>query len=135
MTFGEKMKYLRFKTQKTLKEQSELLGVKLGTLYRWESDYSHPRKLALVKIAAYFGVSPDWLSSDVASVSLTGEIECRMLAAFRLLPNGYKLKTVKYIEALNAQECVLMDEQEHEDVRMHAIEHMNAWEKNAEAGF
>ena len=64
MSLGEKLKSLRIREKKTLKEQSEVFGVSLNTVYRWEHNLAVPRKSALIKMAVHYNVSIGWLLDE-----------------------------------------------------------------------
>lgn len=118
MTTGEKLKYLRLKTKKTLKEQSEILGVSLNSVYRWEHDLTAPKKSTLKKIVEMYDVSLEWLlhesddediiarMSNGASNSLNNGarldegLEQQLLKMFRKLSDSKKHKMLGYLERM-----------------------------------
>jgi len=61
MDIGERLKTLRMRMKKTLKEESIIFNVSLNTIYRWENNLNMPRKSVLKKLAEYYNVSVDWL--------------------------------------------------------------------------
>ena len=57
MSLGEELRSLRLAMGRTQKQQSEIFGVSVNTMYRWENDLTVPRKSALTKMAEYYGVA------------------------------------------------------------------------------
>jgi len=114
MSIGEKLKSLRLRMRKTLKEESEILGVSLNSVYRWEHDLASPRKSMLKKIAEYYEVPLDWLIQESAwednierlSVVLPFEfsIEQQLLRFFRKLSENDQYKVLGYIERLYVED-------------------------------
>ena len=108
MSMGEKLRNCRLKLKKTLHEQSEILGVSVNTIYRWEHDLATPRKHTLKKIANFYEVPLDWLlqegatenESELVSIapSPDNEIEQELLKMFRALSFSNKYKILGYIE-------------------------------------
>ena len=98
MSLGEKLKSLRVKSCKTLKEQGTIFGVSMNTIYRWEHDFAVPRKPKLKKIADHYSVPLDWLLSDSATAALVSDTEQKLLGMFRELSENNKFKTLGYIE-------------------------------------
>ena len=109
---GEKLKELRTRMKKTLKEQSKTFGVSINSIYRWEHDLVLPRKSTLVKIANYYGVSLDQLllgeetimQEDIIlnSEILPSEshIEQLLLSMFRKLSTRSQYRIIGYIERI-----------------------------------
>ena len=62
-TFTDRFRKLLAKKRetKTIKQISEEMGVKLGTIYKYTETNQKPHRSTLIKIAAYFEVSPEWL--------------------------------------------------------------------------
>ena len=104
MSLGEKLRNLRLKTRKTLQEQSEVLGVSMNSVYRWEHDLAVPRKSMLKKMADYYSVPLDWLLSEASATSLAIEIEQNILKMFRKLADSSKYKILGYIERIYIEE-------------------------------
>ncbi|MCL2820138.1 MAG: helix-turn-helix domain-containing protein [Oscillospiraceae bacterium] len=104
MSLGEKLRSLRLKTRKTLREQSRLLRVSMNSIYRWEHDLTIPRKPMLRIMADYYGVPFDWLTLDGASASLVSEIENNLLGMFRQLPDTNRYKVLGYVERMYVEE-------------------------------
>ena len=114
MSLGEKLKSLRLRMRKTLKEESEILGVSLNSVYRWEHDLAAPRKTMLKKIADYYEVPYEWLSQDGGweeqaeklSVVLPfgHSIEQQLLRFFRKLSDSDQYKVLGYIERLYVED-------------------------------
>lgn len=104
MSLGEKLKSLRQKTRKTLREQSRLLRVSMNSVYRWEHDLTIPRKPMLRIMADYYGVPLDWLLLDSASASIVSEIENSLLGMFRQLPDTNRYKVLGYVERMYVEE-------------------------------
>jgi len=104
MSLGEKLRSLRLKTRKTLREQSRLLRVSMNSVYRWEHDLSIPRKPMLRIMADYYGVPLDWLLLEGASASLVSEVENNLLGMFRKLPDTNRYKVLGYVERMYVEE-------------------------------
>jgi len=104
MSLGEKLRNLRQKTRKTLQEQSELLGVSMNSVYRWEHDLAVPRKSMLKTMADYYGVPLDWLLSESAAASLVSDIEQKLLCMFRKLTDNNRYMVLGYVERMCAEE-------------------------------
>jgi len=66
MSIGEKLKNLRLRTGRTLEEQSEILGVSLTSIYRWEHDLAVPLQAVLIKISVVYNVPIGWLLNGSA---------------------------------------------------------------------
>ena len=105
MSLGSKLRTLRLKDKKTLQEQSEVLGVSMNTVYRWEHNLAVPRKAMLNKIAGHYAISMDWLLSDNASASLVSDLEQQLLSMFRKLREVNKYKVLGYVECMYAEDC------------------------------
>ena len=104
MSLGEKLRSLRLKTKKTLKEQSLLLRVSMNSIYRWEHDITLPRKPMLRRMADYYGVPLDWLMMEGASASLVSEVEQNLLGMYRKLPENNRYKVLGYVERMYVEE-------------------------------
>jgi len=118
MSIGGKLKNLRLKMKKTLKDESEIFDVSINTVYRWEHGLTIPRKSSLKKIAAYYNVSMDWLLDDsgAENTKCDGRInteesqniaEQLLLRMFRKLSDNKKYKILGYIERICVED---MDE-------------------------
>lgn len=127
MNIGERLKYLRNKSKKTLKDQSEVFGVSVNTIYRWEHDLAMPRKTVLKKITDYYEVPLEWLFQketmedtfyDMAQRRDNG-LEQKLLKMYRKLSEGDRYKLLGYIERLHveamekteAEACRQLDEE------------------------
>jgi transcriptional regulator with XRE-family HTH domain len=97
--------------KKTLREESEIFGVSLNTVYRWEHNLATPRKSALIKIAAFYEVPLSWLlhgnvdaeddtNCDGCILDSENDIEQKMLNIFRKLSENRKYKVLGYIERI-----------------------------------
>ena len=104
MSLGEKLRYLRVRTKKTISEQSKMLKVSMNSVYRWEHDLAVPRKLTLKLIAEHYGVPLDWLLSESASASLASEIEQNLLKMFRKLSDNGRHRALEYAERMCIKE-------------------------------
>ena len=103
MSLGEKLRSLRLKTKKTLHEQSQLLGVSMNSVYRWEHDLATPRKAMLKTMADYYSVPLDWLLAEGASASLVSDIEQKLLSMFRKLPDNRRYTVLGYVERITVE--------------------------------
>jgi len=108
MSVGERLRNLRVRAKKTLKDQSENFGVSVNSVYRWEHDLARPRTAVLKKMAEHYGVSYDWLAhgstrDDVYRFSgeihsHEDDIELQLLRMFRKLTTNNKYKILGYVE-------------------------------------
>ena len=103
MTLGEKLRSLRLKEKKTLKDMSTELGISLNSVYRWESNMVFPRKPMLKILAERYNVTVDYLLSENTETSLIDDIERDLLASFRRLPEKNKFRVIGYIERMCAE--------------------------------
>lgn len=60
-TFQERFSKLLSEKQASTNEVAETLGVSAKTVYSWKSGTRSPKMPAVVSIASYFGVTPEWL--------------------------------------------------------------------------
>ena len=113
MTIGEKLRNLRVRTKKTLKEQSAIFGVSLNSIYRWEHGLASPRRPVLEKMADFYDVPLSWLlggSSDdydeyvYGIPHLENGLEQQLLQMFRKLPENKKYKILGYIERVYVED-------------------------------
>jgi len=104
MSLGGKLRTLRLKEKRTLHEQSEVFGVSMNTVYRWEHDLAVPRKTMLKEMADHYSVSLEWLLSESASASLVSDTEQQLLSMFRKLPENSKFKVLGYVERMCVEE-------------------------------
>ena len=100
MTIGEKLKSLRVRMGMTLKEQSEILGVSLNTVYRWESNMTIPRRGTLIAIAKHYGVSTEWLLNEKTLAEEIDHMQRRLLDMFKQLSWENRYKIWIYLEFL-----------------------------------
>jgi len=119
MNVGEKLKKLRYSADKTLKEISEIAGVSLNTIYRWEHNHSTPRKAALKKVADFyglpleailqqypsdgsaFGYDSDYFSEEL--LSGVQDVDQELLEMIKSLSTADKYKALGYIERLRLE--------------------------------
>lgn len=107
MNFAERLRELRKDNQCTQKQLAAFLGLTPNCICEWENLRSEPSLASLLKIAAYFEVSVDYLvgnSDDLGSISIQSEIlqtttqEKELLEYFRELSpymKGVALDTVR----------------------------------------
>ena len=122
MSVGNKLKTLRLKMRKTLKEQSSMLGVSLNSVYRWEHDLAAPRKSMLKKISDIYEVPLEWLlqeSEMEENAKPIGDVlyleqntEHQLLRFFRKLSENDQYKVLGYIERLYIEST---DKQRHRE--------------------
>lgn len=100
MSLGEKIKSLRQKAKRTMQAESELNGVKLNTIFRWEHDLAIPKQAEMEKIAELHGVTVEWLTQDnEARDDLELEsIDQQLFSMVTKLSNNQKYKILGYIE-------------------------------------
>ena len=112
MNVSKKLKDLRQNSKKTLREVSQVLGVSLNSVYRWEHDLASPRKTALKILADYYGVSLEWLvngSTEKGEFSYEeggttyDNAEQYLLHMYRKLPNKDRYKILGYIERIHIE--------------------------------
>ena len=104
MSLGDKLRSLRIKSKKTLKEQSSIFSVSMNTVYRWEHNLASPRKSVLKRIAEHYSVPMEWLLSDNSSASLVSETEHKLLSMFRKLTDNNRFKVLGYVEHMCIEE-------------------------------
>jgi len=105
-TLGEKIRGLRLRDKRSLKDESLLLNVSMNSLYRWEHDLVIPRKPMLMRICEYHNVSLDWLVSEGATVpSLIDEEENKLLGLYKKLPSPVRYKVLGYVERVCVEEA------------------------------
>ena len=113
MTLGEKLKILRLKTKKTLREQSKTFNVSLNSVYRWERGLAKPRMLVLERMADFYDVPLSWLLSGSADdydeyaygIPHPGNgLEQQLIQMFRKLPENKKYKILGYIERVYVED-------------------------------
>ena len=110
MNLGDKLKSLRLNTKKTLKEQSDILGVSLNSVYRWEHNLAVPKKSMLAKIAEHYDIPINWLLQETGSedhieyannsARPETNLEAQLLKMFRSLSENNKYKVLGYIERI-----------------------------------
>ena len=113
MSIGERLGDLRIRKKRTLKEQSETLGVSLNTVYRWEHGLTMPRQSSLVKIAALHEVPLEWLKNGdaaeeqphVSVINLENNTEKQLIKMFRKLSENSKYKLLGYIERIYIEDA------------------------------
>ena len=97
MTLGEKLKNLRLKEKRTLQAQSELCGVKLNTVFRWEHDMTIPKDMHLKNIAELHCVPVSWLTKeDIKDEHI--DVNQQLLYIFNKLSDNHKYRVLGYIE-------------------------------------
>jgi len=114
LSIGERLKKLRLSTKKTLKEVSEILGISLNTVYRWEHDLCTPRKSVIKKMADFYGVQSEWIltgegqqdSADYDGRAFTPvtDVEQKILKMIRRLPESKKHSIIGYIDRIYMEE-------------------------------
>jgi len=116
MSVGSRLRILRLKSKRTLKEQSDLFGVSLNSVYRWEHDLASPKKSLLMKMAEFYSVPFEWLLhgniSGAGFESVTGipeqdTTEKQLIRMFRSLSCNNRYKVLGYVERICVQD---MDE-------------------------
>ena len=110
MNAGDKLKSLRIKTRKTLKEQSDTFGVSLNSVYRWEHNLATPRKSMMKKIAEHYDVPLEWLLQtsptddnfeNMNSLSrINQSVEQQLMQFFQQLEDCDQYKVLGYVERL-----------------------------------
>jgi len=109
MDLSEKLKKLRTRAKKTLKEASDVLNVSLNTVYRWEHGLSTPRKSVLKKAAGYYSVPLEWLLAEDGEQDFRniGHIlqpetaaEHQIVEMLKVLSERAKYRVVGYIERI-----------------------------------
>ena len=125
MTPGKKLHELRRQRRKTLEEVSEIIGVSISALYRWEHDISVPKRNHLEKVAAYYGMSLDqMLQTEGATeqeytvltedcivqtgeeINLDDHLKLLLLRMFQTLSTDNKHRLLGYLERLCVEDAV-----------------------------
>ena len=118
MSIGERLKNLRVSAQKTLKEQSEIFGVSINSIYRWEHDLTTPRKSSFEKLAQFYEVPIGWLltgsCADERMTAQDAEDEERLLRMYRRLSRNNKYKVLGYVERVYIEN---MDDQSNINIK------------------
>jgi len=104
MSLGEKIRSLRLRSKRSLKDQSKLMRVSMNSLYRWEHDLVIPRRPMLERISDCYDVTIDWLLSDSTLPSLVNETENKLLGLYRTLPGPVRYKVLGYVERVCVEE-------------------------------
>jgi HTH-type transcriptional regulator, cell division transcriptional repressor len=104
-TFGKRLRSLRKAKGVTLEEASKAVGMSHNTLSELERDF-YPSSSFMVRLAAYYGVSPDWLETGRGGMttepldnvtteimSIYGKLDDRMKAV--LLEQARALSKIK----------------------------------------
>jgi len=112
MNIGEKLSDLRTMKNKTLKDTSNIVGVSLNTVYRWEHNRAVPRKASLRKLAAFFNVPYEWFTNPeikdnngaAAEWHAPDNSEGHLLKMYRDLPNNSKYKVLGYVERVYVED-------------------------------
>ena len=113
MSLGDKLRILRLKENKTLKEQSETFSVSMNSVYRWEHNLAVPRMPILKEIADFYNVPMEWFflqdtvngnGADRSLQNLEVGIEQQLLNTFRKLPDNSKYKVLGYLERMCVEE-------------------------------
>jgi len=109
MSIGEKLRILRQRTKRTLKEQSETFGVSLNSVYRWEHNLAAPKRSVLKKMAEYYDVPMEWLLNEDAEeenieINSHASSDCnheqQLLRMYKKLSLCNKYKILGYIERI-----------------------------------
>ena len=102
MSLGEKLKDLRLKEQRTMQAQSELCGVKINSVFRWEHDMTVPKEEVLKKIAKLHGVPLAWLTQDCDAKDSVrqDDIDQQFLSMFDKLSDNQKHRLLGYTERI-----------------------------------
>ena len=64
-TVGDRILSLRAQTGETQTEFAAAVGVSSGAVSQWETNYSRPTRMRLIRIAIHFGVSVDDLIANI----------------------------------------------------------------------
>jgi len=112
MSLGDKLRTLRLRSKKTLKDQSIKFGVSMNSIYRWEHDLAVPRKVKLKEMTEYYDVPMEWLYMDYDKDNTTVNsmstyllnIEQQLLSTFRKLSENSKYKVLGYVERMCIEE-------------------------------
>lgn len=112
MSLGEKLRILRLRENKTLKEQSEAFNVSMNSVYRWEHNLAVPRMPVLKEIADSYSVPMEWFfleapegnGADRNAQQPVCNIEQQLIGTFRKLPDNSKYKILGYLERMCIEE-------------------------------
>lgn len=90
---GNKLKVLRVQNNLSRKQVSELVGVSVSMMGLYESGERHPSLYVLVKLAAQYRVSVDYLldvdAADRKTLSLEG-LSSRQIEALKLTADCFR---------------------------------------------
>jgi len=109
VSVGERLKKLRTDAKKTLKDESEIFGVSLNSIYRWEHNLCAPRRTVLKKVAEFYGVAFEWLlhggdSEKDPSATPDSIIDQKILRMIKRLSEQNKYRIIGYIERMSVEE-------------------------------
>ena len=105
MSLGNKLRNLRLNAKNTLKEQSDIFGVSVNSVYRWEHNLTIPRKTTLKAISDYYNIPIDWLLLENADSLQENNIERQIMNMFKQLSYGNKYKVLGYVEHIIISEA------------------------------
>jgi len=95
---GTKLHLRRKINGETLKEQSEIFGVSINTIWRWEQGISKPRACNVKKIAHHYGITNEQLFEE--SNLVHPKSEQQLLHVFRGLSPPNQAKVLNFIDGL-----------------------------------
>lgn len=100
---GKRLKEVRKIKGLTQKELSEMVGVSVSTVKKWEQDQVDPNTAALISIAVALNVSIDYLFGRDVNVDLVeiadGNIK-RIFDIVNELPDNHRIALLQYAELL-----------------------------------
>lgn len=100
---GKRLKEIRKIRGMTQKELSEVVGVSVSTVKKWEQDQVDPNTAALISIAVALNVSTDYLFGNIPQTDLIvvadGDIK-RIVDVVNDLPENHKRALLQYAELL-----------------------------------
>ena len=104
MTIGDKIKFLRKEKGMTQKQLSELSGVQVKTIQRYEYGSHEPTQKTLKKIADAISVPLSYFYEDelpeIKDSVILSDVESELLSLFNSLDHNGKSKLLEYAELL-----------------------------------
>ena len=112
MSLGDKLKTLRLRENRTLKEQSGIFNVSMNSVYRWEHNLAVPRMPVLKAIADFYKIPLEWFflenternGAEHGVHHASSSIEQQLVNTFRKISDSSKYKVLGYLERMCIEE-------------------------------
>ncbi|BCV25180.1 MAG TPA: helix-turn-helix domain-containing protein [Firmicutes bacterium] len=103
-TIGQRLRALRLRLGLSQYQVATATGITRGNICNYELDKFAPTAETLIRLAAFFGVSIDWLLTGNVSCSLaTQEKEQFLLEQFRSLPPDLQNEVLDFVAFLQSR--------------------------------